>query len=145
MTCSWADCDTKKSYANDVILTQLLRGRKTREFHEKVLQKMDDINLDDTSGLLESLERGRADNAKLEKANGGSVAAVGTAQGAKPKGGSKKYAGSQKGGCKAGWGQQDRPLPLLLQHCAQGQLSQAQREVLALESQVLQVWQTWAQ
>ena len=88
VTCSRADCDTKNSYANDIILTRLLRGLKTREFREKVLQKGDDINLDDTLVLLELLECGRSDNTKLEKAHGGSVAAAGTARGARPKGGS---------------------------------------------------------
>ena len=40
--------------------------------------------------LLESLEPGRADNTKLEKAQGGSVGAVEIAQGAKPKGAVRK-------------------------------------------------------
>ena len=55
VTCSQAGCDQKVSYANDMLLTQLLRGLKTREFCEKVLEKGDNINLDETLVLMESL------------------------------------------------------------------------------------------
>ena len=54
--------------------------------------------------LLESLERGRADNTKLEKAHGRSVAAVGTPHSAGAKGAGKKRKNGQKGGTKQGAG-----------------------------------------
>ena len=104
VTWSQADCWTKNSYAINVILAQLLPGLNSREFHEKVLQKGDNINLDNTLVLLESLEHGRAVDAKLEKAHGGSVVAVGTTLGAKAKGGGKKSMSSQKWGTKQGEG-----------------------------------------
>ena len=63
-----------------------------------MLQKGEKITLDETLTLLESLKRSRVDNAKLEKAHGGSVAAVGTSQGAKSRGGGKKTASAQKRG-----------------------------------------------
>ena len=109
MTCSRAGCGTKNSYTNDVIRTQLLWGLKTRKLPEKVLQKGDAINLDNTLVLMESTERGRSDKAKLEKAHGGSVVAVGTSHEAKPKGGSKKGAGSLKGGAKQVGGSKTSP------------------------------------
>ena len=116
MPCSQAGCDHKNSYANDIILSQLLQGLETREFREKVLQKGDNINLDDTLVLLESLECSRADNAKLEKAHGRYVAAVGTQHGAGAKGGSKKIKNGQKGVVRQGGQGQVSPLPLLWQY-----------------------------
>ena len=93
----------RNSYTNDVILTNPLLGLKTREFREKVLQKGDNITLDYTFVLLESLEHYRDYNAKLEKDHGGSVAAVEIMHGAKDKGGDKKSMCSQKGGAPQGF------------------------------------------
>ena len=70
VACSKAGCGKKVSYANKMILIHLLWGQKSREFREKVLQRGDRVTLEEVLVQLESLERGKAENAKLGTAAG---------------------------------------------------------------------------
>ena len=69
------------SYADELILTQLLWGLKSREFCERVLQRGDKFTKENVHS--ETLECGRYDNAKLKEEAHDDFAKQGIVAGAK--------------------------------------------------------------